>query len=144
MKYLLDSNVISELRKRPQKMDARVLEWAKNIDLSECFLSSISVLEIEMGILLLAKRDAEQAGHLRQWFESDVLVKFHWRILPVDVDVAREAARLHVPNPSPQMDALIGATASVNGCTLVTRNARDFENFELDVINPWDIEISQA
>ena len=121
--YLLDTNVVSELRKaKSGKADAGVIAWAAGLPASELFLSAISVLELEMGVLLVERRDAAQGVVLRSWLDKHVLPAFADRILPVDAAVARRCARLHVPDPRAERDALIAATALVRKLTVVTRN----------------------
>lgn len=137
--YLLDTNVVSELRKEPAgKAEARVIAWAKKVIARDLFLSAITILEIEKGVLQIERRDAQQGRALRFWLEDRVLPAFEGRILPVDVDVARKCASLHVPNPSAERDALIAATALVHGLTMVTRNVADFMFAGLNVFDPWD------
>lgn len=136
--YLLDTNVVSELRKvRTGKADARVTAWAQVTPASEMFLSAISVLELELGILLVERRDRAQATLLRVWLDQHVLPAFDGRILPVDTAVARHCAKLHVPDPRAERDALIAATALVHGLTVVTRNVSDFEATNVGLLNPW-------
>lgn len=136
--YLLDTNVVSELRKvRTGKADARVTAWAQVTPASEMFLSAISVLELELGLLLVERRDRAQATLLRVWLEQHVLPAFDGRILPVDTAVARHCAKLHVPDPRAERDALIAATALVHGLTVVTRNVSDFEATNVGLLNPW-------
>lgn len=136
--YLLDTNVISELRKaKTGKIDRRVKAWAKGVVPSALFLSSISILELEIGILLVERRDRSQGMHLRAWMEEHVLPTFADRILAVDTAVARNCAALHVPNPRSDRDALIAATAFVHGMTVVTRNVDDFEPTGVPILNPW-------
>ena len=99
MTYLLDTNVVSELRKAEAgRADAGVTSWAKEVPPTSLFLSVITVLELEAGILLLGRKDKAQASVLRSWLESCVLMAFEGRILSVDTEVARRCARLHVPN----------------------------------------------
>jgi predicted nucleic acid-binding protein len=137
--YLLDTNVISELRKvRLGKADAQVATWADNVSANELYMSVISVQELETGVLLIERRDAAQGSILRAWLENQVLPAFEGRILPVDVTVARHSAKLHVPNPQPARDSLIAATALVHSMTVVTRNIEDFRNSGVQLINPWD------
>jgi predicted nucleic acid-binding protein len=100
-------------------------------------LSVISVLEIELGIRQLERRDTKQSRHLRLWLNSMLLPAFSGRVLNVDLDIALTCASLHVPNPRPERDALIAATAVVHGTCLVTRNTRDFEGIAVELINPW-------
>ncbi|WP_298597706.1 type II toxin-antitoxin system VapC family toxin [Zoogloea sp.] len=136
--YLLDTNVVSELRKaKSGKADARVTAWAAEVPASELFLSAISVLELEMGVLLVERRDAAQGTVLRSWLDRHVLPAFADRILPVDAAVARRCARLHVPDPRAERDALIAATALVHDLTVVTRNVGDFEVTGVRLLNPW-------
>ncbi len=136
--YLLDTNVVSELRKaKSGKADARVTAWAAGLPASELFLSAISVLELEMGVLLVERRDAAQGVVLRSWLDKHVLPAFADRILPVDAAVARRCARLHVPDPRAERDALIAATALVQQLTVVTPNIGDFEATGVKLLNPW-------
>ena len=136
--YLLDTNVVSELRKaKSGKADARVTAWASGVPASELFLSAISMLELEMGVLLVERRDAAQGVVLRSWLDKHVLPAFADRILPVDAAVARRCARLHVPDPRAERDALIAATALVRDLTVVTRNVGDFEATGVRLLNPW-------
>lgn len=137
MKFLLDTNVISELRKPKHRADLRVRSWAGKQRPSDLYLSVITILEIELGIEKLDRRDGFQAGKLRAWLEDDVLSVFSRRILPVDVGVVRRAARLHVPDPRPERDALIAATALVHDLTVATRNARDFAELDVLLVDPW-------
>ena len=136
--YLLDTNVVSELRKaKSGKADAGVIAWAAGLHASELFFSAISVLELEMGVLLVERRDAAQGVVLRSWLDKHVLPAFAERILPVDTAVARRCARLHVPNPRAERDALIAATALVRNLTVVTRNVGDFAATGVRLLNPW-------
>lgn len=136
--YLLDTNVISELRKaKSSRMDRHVRGWAKKVDPGSLFLSAISILELEIGILLLERRDPSQGTLFRSWMEHHVLPTFVDRILAVDTAVAQRCAALHVPNPCSERDALIAATAFVYGMTVVTRNVEDFEPTGVAILNPW-------
>jgi hypothetical protein len=137
--YLLDTNVVSELRKaRSGKADVNVCTWAAGIPAADMFLSVISVLELETGVLLIERRDPTQGAVLRAWLDDHVLPAFAERILPVDVAVAQRCARLHVPAPSAERDALIAATALVHGLTVVTRNIADFQAAGVRLLNPWN------
>ncbi len=136
--YLLDTNVVSELRKaKSGRADPNVVTWAQPIAVGSLFLSAITVLELELGVLLIERRDAAQGKVLRGWLEQSVLPAFESRILPVDVEVARRCARTHVPDPRSERDALIAATALVHGMTVVTRNVPDFSGLDLPLLDPW-------
>jgi toxin FitB len=136
--YLLDTNVVSELRKgKTGKVNRNVSAWAKGVSPPTLFLSAISILELEIEILLIERRDRAQAAILRSWLEDHVLPAFDGRILAVDTAVARKCAALHVPTPRSDRDSLIAATAIVHGMTVVTRNVSDFEPTGVTVINPW-------
>lgn len=137
--FLLDTNVVSELRKaKAGKANPGVTEWAEGVPAALMFLSVVSLHELEHGVLLAERRDRAQGRLLRQWLDRSVSVAFADRFLPVDVDVARRAAALHVPDPAPFRDALIAATALVHAMTVVTGNTRDFERFDgVEITNPW-------
>lgn len=136
--YLLDTNVVSELRKvRAGKADVRVAAWADSVDVADLFLSAISVQELEIGVLLVERRDPAQGAMLRTWLDGHVLPAFAGRILAVDTAVALRSARLHVPDPGPLRDSFIAATALVHGMTVVTRNIADFETADVPLLNPW-------
>lgn len=138
MTYLLDTNVVSELRKAEAgRADMGVTSWAKGVPPTNLFLSVITVLELEAGILLLERKDKPQALILRSWLESCVLMAFEGRILPVDTEVARRCAGLHAPNRLAYRDAMIAATALVHGLIVVTRNIKDFEPAGVKTLNPW-------
>jgi len=137
--YLLDTNVVSELRKtNSDRADRLVTAWARSIAAESMFLSAISVLELERGTLLMERRDPAQGAMLRSWMENLVMPSFAGRILPVDTPVALRCAALHVPDPKSYRDALIAATALVHGMTVVTRNVSDFEPSGVAVLNPWN------
>ncbi len=136
--YLLDTNVIFELRKAASgKADKNVVDWANSVSATRLFLSVITVLELEMGILLVERRDTAQGAVLRAWFNAHVLPAFSDRILVVDAVVAQRCAKLHVPDPRSGRDALIAATAMVHDMTIVTRNVDDFSPASVDIINPF-------
>lgn len=137
MSYLLDTNVISELRKSKRRAHPAVRRWVVERRPGDLYLSVVTVLEVELGIARLGRRDAAQAEPLQRWLEEDMLEVFGGRILPVDFSVARAAARLHVPDPQPERDALIAATALVHGLAVVTRNVAEFDPMGVPVINPW-------
>jgi hypothetical protein len=136
--YLLDTNVISELRKVGDgKADATVLAWVSGIDAGEMFISALTLMELEIGILRMERRDATQGERLRAWFETQVCPEFKDRTLSIDGAIARRCARLHVPNPKSERDSLIAATALEHGLTVVTRNMADFAATGVSLINPW-------
>lgn len=138
MRFVLDTNVVSELRKvRSGKADARVAAWAAQVDAADLFLSAITLMELEMGVLQVARRDARQGALLHSWLSHHVLPEFSERILPIDTAVAQRCARLHIPDPRSERDALIAATALVHGMTVVTRNLADFEPTGVPTLNPW-------
>jgi toxin FitB len=137
--FVLDTNVVSELRKvRSGKADARVANWADNVDAASLYLSAMTILELEIGVLQMERRDAKQGATLRAWLDKYVLPEFSARVLPLDTAVAQRCARLHAPDPLAERDALIAATALVHGMTVVTRNARDFEATGAPLLNPWN------
>jgi len=135
--FLLDTNVLSELRRR-DRTNRGVGAWADRVDASELFVSAITIFEIEAGTLSLLRRDPVQGAVLRSWIDSKVLPAFKGRILPVDTAVAQRCASLHVPNPRAERDALIAATALVHRLKVVTRNVADFEPMGVGTLNPWD------
>lgn len=137
--YLVDTNVVSELRKiRLGKADANVANWADSVDAAELYLSAITIHELEIGVLLTERRDPAQGDVFRAWLNGHVFPAFSGRILAVDTAVAQRSARLHVPDPRPVRDALIAAIALVHGMTLVTRNVVDFEPTGVLLLNPWN------
>ncbi len=136
--YLLDTHVVSELRKiRLGKADPHVADWADSVDAVDLYLSVITVQELEIGVLLAERRDPSQGAIFRAWLNSHVLPAFTGRILVVDTAVAQRSARLHVPDPRPVRDGLIAATALVHGMTVVTRNVADFVPTGVATLNPW-------
>jgi hypothetical protein len=143
--YLVDTNVVSELRKspvqrgRPGTVDPRVLAWSKSVALASQFLSVVTILELEYGTLLMQHRDVRQGAILRHWLDRKLLPAFVGRILPVDTTVVQQCAALQVPNLRPERDALIAATALVHGMTVVTRNVADFKPTGVSILNPWEV-----
>jgi toxin FitB len=134
--YILDTNVISELRKG-KKAQRSVRMWAQSLPATSFYLSVVSVLELEIGTLLVERRDPKHGAILRAWIDGHVLPSFSGRILAIDIVVAQRCASLHVPNPRSDRDALIAATALVHGMTVVTRNESDFQATGVGVVNPW-------
>jgi toxin FitB len=119
------------------KADKNVVSWANSVSATRLFLSAITILELETGILLVERRDPAQGSMLRSWLNAHVLPAFSERILAVDTAVAQCCARLHVPDPRSDRDTLIAATALVHGMTVVTRNVDDFEPTGVEILNPW-------
>lgn len=137
--FLLDTNVISELRKvRVGRADRNVTAWVRSVPAASLFLSVIVVQELEIGTLLAERRNPPQGAILRVWLDEHVLSVFAERILPIDTAVARRSATLHIPNPRPIRDGLIAATAFVHGMTVVTRNVADFAPTGVSILNPWN------
>ncbi|MDO5092536.1 MAG: type II toxin-antitoxin system VapC family toxin [Propionibacteriaceae bacterium] len=137
MTYLLDTNVISELRKSPQNASPVVREWVRRRTQADLYLSVVTILEIEVGIARLQRHDHLQANRLELWLERIMTDGFLGRVLPVDIPVARCAAQMHVPDPRPERDALIAATAVVHDLTVVTRNVHDFADMAVRIVDPW-------
>jgi toxin FitB len=136
--YLIDTNVLSELRKvSAGKADKKFTKWANSVDGAALYLSTITIQEIEIGILLLERKDLKQASVFRRWLEEQVLPSFEKRILSVDVSVARRSASFYVPDPRPIRDSLIAATSVVHAMTMVTRNIADFQLPGVKVLDPW-------
>lgn len=132
--YLLDTNIISELRKpRPH---GGVLAWLESINDSELFLSAVSLAEIQAGIELTREQDPDKAMQIENWLE---LVANAYNILPMDATTFREWARImHRKSDTLYEDAMIAATARINALTVVTRNIADFKTLGVVVFNPFD------
>jgi len=134
VRYLLDTNVISDARvgRSPQ-----VADWIARQRIADLAISSITVLELELGVRRKERQDERSGRALRKWLDEAVLPLFDGRVLAVDERVARAAGGLHVPDPMPAMDAIIAATAIVHGLILVTRNRKDMERTGVAVLDPW-------
>lgn len=135
--YIMDTNVVSELRKGA-KADKQVISWARSVPTSSLFISVITLLELEIGVLLKERKDSSQGALLRAWLTTHVLPAFSDRIINIDVAVVQRCAKLHVPDKQSERDALIAATALVHGMTLVTRNVKDFIQTDVELYNPWE------
>jgi predicted nucleic acid-binding protein len=136
--YLLDTNVVSELRKIGDgKADANVVAWVGREDAASFFLSAITILELERGILGLQRRDARHGARLRTWLDTHVRPEFAGRIIAIDDAIATRCAHLHIPDRRNEVDALIAASALIHGLTVVTRNVKDFEGTGAIIVNPW-------
>lgn len=137
--YVLDTNVVSELRKaKAGKANRHVVAWAGSMTAGSLYLSAITVLELEMGVLQIERRDRAQGSLMRGWLDEKVMPAFAGRILAVDAHVALRCAGLHVSNRLSERDALIAATALVHGMTVVTRNVADFAAAKVALIDPWE------
>jgi len=136
--FLLDTNVVSELRKvSARRADPNVDRWARTLLAPSLFISVVTVMELETGVLLVERRDPSQGRILRAWIEDQVTPAFEGRILSIDTVVARRCAAMHVPDRRSDRDALIAATALVHGLTVATRNVADFAPTNVAVFNPW-------
>ena len=135
--YLVDTNVISELR-NPHTANRNVVAWDASVSRSFLYISTVSMMELEIGVRQKERSDVRQGRLLRDWLENQVLPAFSDRIVPVDLEIARRCAALHVPDPRPLGDSLIAATALVHGMTVVTRDVRDFRPTGVPVLNPWE------
>jgi len=137
--FILDTNVISELRKAGSgKADQNVVFWLSQHNAENLYISTITLMEIELGILRIARRDAVQGQLLRKWMDHHILPEFSDRTISIDIAVALRAAALHVPDPRPERDSLIAATALVHRMVIVTRNGADFLPMGVTVIDPWN------
>jgi toxin FitB len=134
LSFLLDTNVISELRRR--RPDPGVQKWLAGIDASELSLSVLVVGELRQGIERLRQRDARRAAQLEQWLER-LTEQFAERILPVTATIADEWGRLNARDRVPAVDGLIAATAAVHGLTVVTRNVQDFRRTGVRCLDPF-------
>ena len=140
MRYLLDTNVVSEMRRiLTGKGDLAVERWANSVQAVDLHLSAITVEELEIGVLRVERRDPFQGRLLRAWLDGYALPAFAGRILPIDLEIALRSAQLHVPDPHPVRDGLIAATALLHGMTVVTRNTTHFELTGATILNPWPV-----
>ncbi len=137
--FILDTNVISELRNGKPNPSSKVLNWSKHQPVGQLFLSVVTIFELERGVLLLERKTPPQGLVLRSWLDG-VKLKFKDRVLPYTFETAVACAALHIPNPRPERDAIIAATAMQHGFTVVTRNVNDFAGTGVAVINPWDLQ----
>ncbi len=136
--YVLDTNVISELRRLGQgRGDANVQRWVDLVEVSVTYITAITAFELHLGVQQMEHRDPVQGRALRGWL-SGTLASFDRRIIPFDEPAAAIAAGLHIPDPKPDRDSMIAASALAHGFAVVTRNVKDFRFPKLAVINPWD------
>jgi toxin FitB len=134
--YLLDTNVVSALR-RKDRAEKRALKWFEDAAGAEFFISSLTMMEIEIGVKRLERYDKRQAATIHAWKEGTLRKQFEGRFVDIDLEIAERCAELHAPDPKPEIDSLIAATAIVKRLTLVTRNERDFANMPVRLLNPW-------
>jgi Predicted nucleic acid-binding protein, contains PIN domain len=140
LRYLLDTNVVSELRKVGDgKADPNVTAWISAQDSRDLYISAITILELERGILSIQRRDTEQGARLRAWMDSRVRPEFAQRIIAIDEAIATRCAHLHIPDRRNEADALIAATAVVHGLVVVTRNTQDFQGTGVILVDPWRV-----
>lgn len=135
MRFLLDTNVISEVRKGP-RCDPNVSSWYSGVEESQIHLSALTIGEIRRGIELIQRHDVEQAKVLNSWLE-EVMNRFSARILAVDAQVADTWGKLSAIRPVPVTDGILAATAMVHDLTLVTRNVSDVAGLGVQVLNPF-------
>lgn len=137
MAYLIDTNVISELRKA-DRCDPQVAAWQNSISGEELFASAISMMEIRRGVLNAKRTNAEFAKLLEEWYEGQVKLAFLGRVLSVDLAIAERCSELMNNRSRGMADALIASTAYEHDLILATRNIADFSDTGIEVVNPWD------
>ncbi len=137
MSILIDTNVISELRKK-SRCDISVAAWQNSIKGENIYISAISMMEIKSGVISARRKNPEFSRLLNEWYETQVKPTFHNRVISVDLAVSEYCSILLNQRTRPLADALIAATAHVNGLTLATRNTADFEDTGINLVNPWD------
>jgi toxin FitB len=135
--FLLDTIVVSEMR-RPARLPKPVADWFNAAYADAMFISVATLLEVEIGVRRLERRDPRQGAILRRWKNASLSTAFRERVLPLDQTIAERCAALHVPNPRPLLDSIIAATAIVHNLVLVTRNVGDFGGTGVRLLNPWN------
>lgn len=137
--YLLDTNIISEMRKvKSGKANPNLTAWLAQQDSNSFYTSAVVMMEIERGILGMERKDPHQGRILRAWFDSMAAALLVGRVLPIDETTAAICAKLHIPDRCPENDAWIAATARQYGLTLATRNTKDFEPMGIRLCNPFE------
>ena len=139
MNVLVDTNVISELRRR-KNLEANVVAWFATVPSDRIFTSVVVLGEIRRGIELIARRDKPQASSLERWYAS-IRQQLADRVLGVDEAVMIQWSKISVPDPLPAYDGLIAATALVHGMTIASRNTADFRRVGVSVIDPWTVTV---
>lgn len=135
MSFLIDTNIISEVRKGA-RCNPGVARWWAEVAEGDLWLSSLILGDIRKGVELARRRDPDKAAVLEAWL-GEVVAGFGDRLLPVDAGVADEWGRISAIRPVPVIDALLAATAKANGLTLVTRNEADVAGLGVQVLNPF-------
>ena len=136
MSFLLDTNVISETRRKIP--DPNVRAWLDAVDERDLFVSVLTIGEIRNGIAKRWRKDRQAAAELTHWL-SGIQTFFYDRIIPIDAEIAIEWGELTAGRSLPVVDALLAATARVRNFTLVTRNTRDFKSLGAPFLNPWRV-----
>lgn len=137
MAFLLDTNVVSELR-RKQRCHPNVAKWQSDVESTGCFISVVTLMEIINGIEATKRRDAKFAVILERWYENQVLPSFSERILAMNSTIAEQAGQIMAIRTRSTADCIIAATALIHELTLVTRNVTDFSDSGVDLVNPWE------
>jgi predicted nucleic acid-binding protein len=139
MKYLIDTNIASELRKA-HRAHPLVSSWSSHLAQTDMFLSIMTIMEIEAGHLRLASKDPVRAKLFREWLHLQIIPDYEGRILTADLEVALQLAALHVPTKRSERDAILAATALVHGLVVVTRNVKDFTGTGVKLLNPFEAD----
>ena len=134
-KYLLDTNVISELRKK-NRCNLGVRNWYTTIDEQEIYLSVLVIGELRCGVELIRRRDLDAASHLDVWLQT-IIQEYGERIFPITQEIAETWGKMNVPDPISTVDGLLAATAKVHNCIFVTRNTKDIMRCDVLYYNPF-------